>query len=58
MSSTQLSNAFENLLITILKNTDKANRVLILEQYTQRYGGLSNKAGEEVMKLIREGEQE
>ena len=53
----KLTNVFEELLITILKNTAKENRVYILQSYIQRYGPLSNEAGESIKELLKDGEQ-
>ena len=53
----KLTNVFEELLITILKNAIKENRVHILQSYVQRYGPLSNEAGETVKELLKDGEQ-
>lgn len=52
----KLTNVFEELLITILKNATKENRVYILQSYIQRYGPLSNEAGEAVKELLKDGE--
>ncbi|HCI83282.1 MAG TPA: hypothetical protein DHV79_01430 [Lachnospiraceae bacterium] len=54
----KLTNVFEELLITILKNATKENRAYILQSYIQRYGPLSNEAGEAVKELLKDGEQE
>jgi len=54
----KLTNVFEELLITILKNATKENRAYILQSYIQRYGPLSNEAGEVVKELLKDGEQE
>ena len=54
----KLTNVFEELLITILKNATKENRAYILQSYIQRYGPLSNEAGEAVKELLKGGEQE
>ena len=53
----KLTNVFEELLITILKNATKENRAYILQSYIQRYGPLSNEAGEVVKELLKDGEQ-
>lgn len=53
----KLTNVFEELLITILKNATKENRAYILQSYIQRYGPLSNEAGETVKELLKDGEQ-
>ena len=55
MCEMKMENALEALLITVMKNADKDNRILILEQYTQRYGGLSKEAYKEVIALMKEG---
>ena len=44
----------EKLLIMILENTPKENRVYILQSYTQSCGGLSNEAGDRVKELLEE----
>ena len=54
----KLTNVFEELLITILKNATKENRAYILQSYIQRYGPLSNEAGEAVKELLKDGEPE
>lgn len=54
----KLTNVFEELLITILKSATKENRVYILQSYIQRYGPLSNEAGEAVKELLKDGEHE
>lgn len=54
----KLTNVFEELLITILKSATKENRVYILQSYIQRYGPLSNEAGEAVKELLKDGEQD
>lgn len=51
----KLTNVFEELLITILKSATKENRVYILQSYIQRYGPLSNEAGEAVKELLKDG---
>lgn len=53
----KLTNVFEELLITILKSATKENRVYILQSYIQRYGPLSNEAGEAVKELLKDGEK-
>lgn len=54
----KLTNVFEELLITILKNATKENRAYILQSYIQRYGPLSNEAGEAVKELLKDGEKD
>ena len=54
----QLPNVFEALLIEILKSATMENRVFILQSYIQRYGALSNEAGETVKELLKDGEKE
>lgn len=53
----KLTNVFEELLITILKSATKEDRVYILQSYIQRYGPLSNEAGEAVKELLKDGEK-
>ena len=54
----KLTNVFEELLITIMENATKENRVYILQSYIQRYGPLSNEAEETVKELLKDGEKD
>jgi len=54
----QLPNAFEELLITIMKNSSKEKRPQVLQSHIQKYGPLSNEAGDIIKKLIEDGEQD
>ena len=54
----KLPNVFEALLIEILKSATMENRAFILQSYTQRYGPLSNEAGETVKELLKDGGHE